>query len=116
MATRKNNTWDITISIPFEDIALYLTDDEYDSVKDSITDSVHIKLSYDYTPADREVGYLSDSMDFLKWDWADTTYSATIEKAINLYIAETDIEDRYAEKVLEKRNDYAYEMAHPCFA
>lgn len=109
MKTRQHknkNEWDITVSIPFCDVAEYLSDDEYEAVKNSIADQIKIKLTFDYCPADPETGIFIDSMDYCEWDWADTIYSASVERAITLYIADTDMEEKYGDKAMMERADY----------
>lgn len=97
-------TWDIIVSIPFYEIAEYMSEEEYETVSAITADEIRIQLSFSYSPADREVG-LSESFDFRKWNWADTAYSSIVERAINFYIADADMEEMYREQVKESMLD-----------
>ena len=107
-----NNLWDIATSIPFYEIAEYMTEEEYEAIEASAPDKIRIQLSFTHSPAEREVGIPSESFDFREWAWADIEYPTAIERAINLYIADKDMEEIYGAQVKESMLGYAEYMKY----
>ena len=100
-----HTTWNTTVSIPSYVLGLYLTDEEYEQVQEEMGAGVKVKLTFDYSPADWEVG-LPESFEYADWDWANKTYSDTIRKAVDQYLSEEDADVLYGKKAQMEFSNY----------
>lgn len=86
-------TWDIAVKIPFYEIGPYLTDAEYEKASGVICEDVTINLSFDYYQSDRDVGIMSDGMEYNgTWTWNNKNYGKIIEYAIQKYLTSIDVD------------------------
>lgn len=95
-------SWRIQDTIPFCDIAPFLSEEEYEENRDC--ESVDVELYFWYSPADPSVG-LTESVEF---DEVHITgeYPACIAKAVGAYFDSFDPAEKYREAVIEIRNDF----------
>lgn len=93
--------WDYCVSISFDDISDYLTEEEYDKYKNKFL-SVNLTLTYENHPGDDDTGY-PPSFDFLNWE-SSTLYPEPITKAIDKHLA--DFEQQYSDRAYEKLCDF----------
>lgn len=93
--------WDYCISIPLEDLQLYMTEEEYKKNKDKFL-SVNLTLIYENSVGDKEVG-LEPSFDFVDWH-SSVSYPESVVDAIDKRLKE--YEQFYSDKAYEKLCDY----------
>ena len=80
---------------------------------DTNKDEFEVTVEFEYCPADREVGIMSDSMEYSGWDTKERLTSEE-EDAIDSYLY-SHADDLYGEVAYEKLCDYAdymREMRH----
>ena len=100
-------TWDITVEIPIYEIAQFLTETEYEHLGGITNDDVKVKLSFDYSPADKEVGIMSDSMEYNgTWGWDGKEQCKTLADAVSEFLESTDVTARLGEKAYDSYCDY----------
>ena len=105
---KQQYTWEIVVTVPFCELAEYLTDAEYESMKGVYNKDIEIQLSFDYSPEDKEVGIMFDSMEF-NGDWSfcnQKTNCEELENAMQEFIDATDVDSRWGGKAYESYCDY----------
>lgn len=93
--------WDYCVSIPFDDIAEYLSEEDYEKYQNQLL-SVELTLSYENSPGDKDVG-LEPSFDFVEWN-SSISYPEPIVSAINKRLDK--FKEWYSDKAYEKLCDF----------
>lgn len=94
-------TWEYIATIPFQDIAEYLSIEDYEKYSDNYL-SVDITLYYDYTREDKEVGQ-SEYITYCNWN-SSVEYPESIQNAITAYLSKEGY--RYDDDAYEKLCDF----------
>ena len=104
---RGKMTWDVSVSIPFNEVAEFLTDTEYYKMVGIIHEDIRISIHFDYSSASPEVGIFTDSMDYNgRWDWIGKDYGDVLKSAIDNYLIKSDMCDTYSKKALFAYHNY----------
>ena len=93
--------WDYCISMPWEDISEYLSEEDCEKYKNQLL-SADITLSYENNLGDKDVG-LEPSFDFVDWN-SSISYPEPIVDAINKRLEE--FKEWYSNKAYEKLCDF----------
>ena len=95
-------TWDVPVSIPFYEIAEFLTDTEYYKMVGIIHEEITISLHFEYSSACPEVGILTDSMDSNgNWTWVGKAHGLVLQSAIDKYLIQTDMFEKCSNRALK---------------
>ena len=105
MTTHANDTWELYVSLPFEDIAEFLKDAEYEKTKGIFHKDVTVTLVFQHVHADMSVG-INEHMSYEdEWSCSDE-YPTALKSAISKYLASIDVEGQYAEEADRQYKDY----------
>ena len=102
----KAEQWSIEVTIPAYDFLLYLSDADYEKYGESVGDSVSVRLVFDFCPASREVGIMTDGMTLSHWEWSNGKYPEAIRDAVDSYLLDINAEERYESNALDERLSY----------
>ena len=96
--------WIMEITIPFHEFAEYLTDAEYEAMKDTEAE-YRVSLAFRYDHEDADVGIPSPSFCFENWDYVNPPeYNEYIERAIGSWIEHN--EETLCDNAYEQYCDY----------
>ena len=103
--------WYVPAEFPVEDIAEWLTEDEY-RLYVKVCPMIKVDLHFEYTPEDGEVGF---DLESFSWDgnWSLPSvgnYPSKVKDAISEYLCSVDVDGKWgsiAEQQADRYIDYA---------
>ena len=108
------NSWKVPVTIPMFELLSYMSDEDARKADKCYT-NVKIVLHFRYEPADPSVGIPNETMEF-EGDWSLPligNYPSYIKDAINKYIDDIDVDDRYGDVAYDQLDCYVESRMNP---